>query len=195
MTRRGGAGTYIFTARNLFPMRRLSVPVILSAAIVLMLVLSGCAGKLPAPPAESAPGFPVEVAPVTMPGQEPVMTTAQAPAWTYRPPPPASATLTLAPADADKAFVDAADVCFNKTPVISDITTHIAFVTCMKSTPLPAGACARNYRSNALKYTNDDDTTSGYARETHNTHLAREAYTKGFAYDAPSQQFVPCSGP
>jgi hypothetical protein len=166
-------------------MRRLPVPVLVSAAIVLMLIMSGCTGKLPAPPAESALDSLVATAPVT--------TTAQVPVMTLRAFPSPSAS-PLPDADADQAFVDAAEVCYNKTPVISDLATHMAFVTCMMKTPVPAGACARNYRYYALKYTNDDDTTSGFARETHNTHLAREAFSKNLAYDAPSQQFVPCSG-
>jgi hypothetical protein len=185
----GRAGTYIFTAGYQFPMRGL--PVLVPAAVILMLVVSGCTGKLPAPPAESASDFQIEIPPFPMGAQEPAMTTAQAPAWAFRTPPSPSVT-TLSDADADQAFADAAEACYNGTPVISNITTHISFVTCMDRTPKPAGACARNYRSNALRYTNDDDTTAGYARETQNTHLARDAYYRNLAYDAPAQQFVPC---
>jgi len=170
---------------NLIPMRKLAVPFLVSAAIVLMLVMSGCAGKLPAPPAESALDSLVATVPVT--------TRAQAPVITFRALPSPSAS-PLSNADVDRAFIDAAEVCYNKTPVISDLATHMAFVTCMMKTPAPAGACARNYRYYALKYTNDDATTSGFARETHNTHLAREAFSRNLAYDAPSQQFMPCSG-
>lgn len=194
-----GAGTYIFMGMNLIPMRRLPVFFTISAALVLVLLMSGCAGKLPAPPAESSVNMPAETAAVmtTEPAfiitMEPALpvTPAQTPVWTYRAPPTTLVTIVPA-ADLDRAFVEAAAICFQKTPVIADITTHMAFLTCMQKTPNPAGDCARGYRDTVLRYMNEDDTTAGYSRETHNTHLARDAFNRSMTYDATSQQFVPC---
>ena len=167
-------------------MRRFPVFLLPAAAVVLLLLLSGCAGKLPAPPAESSAALSIETLP-------PAETTAPAPApvsaFTYRPPPPRA---TVPPADLDRAFVDAAAACYRQTPVIADMTTHMAFLTCMQKAPTPAGTCARGYRDTIFHYMNEDDTTGGYARETHNTQLARDEFNRSMIYDTTSQQFVPC---
>ena len=62
----------------------------------------------------------------------------------------------------------------------------------MKDTPLPLGNCALNYRYYVLKYTNEDATTAGFARETENSRLAREAYFRGEGYDSVRLEYVPC---
>jgi hypothetical protein len=93
---------------------------------------------------------------------------------------------------ADKAFADAADLCYQATPAVTNTTEHLAFATCMKNTPLPAGNCARNYRYYVLKATNEDMNTAGFARETNTAKLAREAFLRGEGYDGVSLQYVPC---
>lgn len=93
----------------------------------------------------------------------------------------------------DRKFLDAAEVCYKDTPVIANLSTHLAFVMCMQKTPEPTTDCARNYKHNALKYTNDDDTSSGYKRETHNTRLFREAFYKNLTYNPVRQMFEPCT--
>ena len=115
---------------------------------------------------------------------------------------PVPTTITSAPVKtltpdqgsiADKQFLDGAEACYNATPVISNITTHMTFVTCMQNTSDPKSACAVSFKHYALKYTSDDDTTAGNARQTHNVQLLREAFYKNLTYDAVSQQFVACA--
>ena len=86
----------------------------------------------------------------------------------------------------------AADACYRKTPVITDISTHLEFATCMKNTPLPSGNCARNFRYYVLKSTNEDVTTAGFARQTTTARLAREAFLRGEGYDGVRLEYVPC---
>jgi hypothetical protein len=143
------------------------------AALVFLLIMAGCTGK---PAAE----------PLTTPPATTIQTTATI--MTVVPSP----TEVLPDPTADKKFADAADACFNKTPVITNLSTHLAFATCMKDTPLPLGNCALNYRYYVLKYTNEDTTTAGFARETENSRLAREAYFRGEGYDGVRQEYVPC---
>jgi hypothetical protein len=76
----------------------------------------------------------------------------------------------------DQKFIEAAEACYEKTPVINNVATHLAFVSCMQKTPNPTGECAKNFKHYALEFTNDDDTTSGYERETYNVHLAQQYY-------------------
>jgi hypothetical protein len=92
----------------------------------------------------------------------------------------------------DMKFVDAAETCYKDTPMITNISTHTVFVTCMQKTPHPTSVCALNYRSNALKYTKDDDTTAGNQRETYNVHLFRSAFFSNLTYNPIRLQFEPC---
>jgi len=150
------------------------VPVIAAAALILLLLAAGCATSKPAP-ATVATTVPVTTIPTTIATPTPAPTTTQT--W----------------GDVqDKAFADAADACMNATPVITNLTDHLTFATCMKNTPLPSGNCAINYRYYVLKYTNEDTTTAGFARQTKNAQLARDAYLRGEGYDGVSQQYVPC---
>jgi len=141
------------------------------AALVFLLLIAGCTTQ-PAP-------MPVTTAPPT---------TIQTPVTTMTTVPTPTAVLP----DPDKVFTDAADICYQKTPVITDLTTHLAFATCMKDTPLPSGNCAQNYRYYVLKATNEDPTTAGFARETNTARLAREAFLRGEGYDGIRQEYVPC---
>jgi hypothetical protein len=144
------------------------------AALVFLLLAAGCTTSKPAPAPVTT--IPVTTIQTTVPTPAPVATTP--PGWDD--------------AMKDKAFTDAADACMNSTPVIANITTHLAFATCMKNTPLPSGNCALNYRYYVLKYTNEDTTTAGFARQTKNALLAHDAYLRGEGYDGVSQQYVPC---
>ena len=143
------------------------------AALVFLLIMAGCTGKPAAEPVTTTPATTIQTTATTM---------------TVVPSP----TEVLPDTTADKKFADAADACFNKTPVITNISTKLAFATCMKDTPLPLGNCALNYRYYVLKYTNEDATTAGFARETENSRLAREAYFRGEGYDSVRLEYVPC---
>ena len=149
------------------------VSVFAVAALVFLLLLVGCTSK---PAAE-----PVTTAPVTT-VQTMVTTMTVVPTLTVELPAPM----------ADKAFTDAADACYQKTPVITNLTTHLTFATCMKDTPLPPGNCAQNFRYYVLKSTNEDATSAGFARETTTARLAREAFLRGEGYDGIRQEYVPC---
>jgi hypothetical protein len=142
------------------------------AVLVFLLLMAGCTTK-PAEPVVTPP-------PVTV-----VQTTVTT--MTVVPTPTAVPT----PSD-DKLFTDAAEACYQKTPVVSDLTTHLAFATCMKNTPLPSGNCAQNWRYYVLKSTNEDTTTAGFARQTNTARLAREAFLRGEGYDNIRQEYVPC---
>ena len=143
------------------------------AALVFLLIMAGCTGKPAAEPVTTTPATTIQTTATTM---------------TVVPSP----TEVLPDTTADKKFADAADACFNKTPVITNLSTKLAFATCMKDTPLPLGNCALNYRYYVLKYTNEDATTAGFARETENSRLAREAYLRGEGYDGVRLEYVPC---
>jgi hypothetical protein len=155
--------------------RAVQVSVFAIAALVFLLLLAGCTSK---PAAE-----PVTTAPPT--------TTVQTPATTMTTVIPI-ATQVLPDPNADKAFTDAADICYQKTPIITNLTTHLAFATCMKNTPLPPGNCAQNFRYYVLKSTNEDATSAGFARVTSTARLAREAFLRGEGYDNIRQEYVPC---
>jgi hypothetical protein len=144
------------------------------AALVFLLLAAGCTTSKPAP-------VPVTTIPVTT-----IQTTIPTPT------PLPTTTPGYDEAAKDKAFTDAADACMNSTPVIANISTHLVFATCMKNTPLPSGNCALNYRYYVLKFTNEDTTTAGFARQTKNAQLARDAYFRGEGYDGVSQKYVPC---
>jgi len=143
------------------------------AAVVFLLLMAGCTSKPAAEPVTTAPATTIQTTITTM---------------TVVPTP----TEVLPDTTADKAFVNAADTCYNKTPVITDLTTHLAFATCMKDTPLPSGNCALNYRYYVLKSTNADPTTAGFARETTTARLAREAFLRGEGYDGIRLEYAPC---
>jgi hypothetical protein len=144
-----------------------------AGALVFLVIVAGCTTAKPAAtPVPTLPPTTVETPVVT---QTPV-------------PPPTEDPETLA----DRAFAEAADLCFQNTPVITNMSDHLAFATCMKDTPLPAGNCARNYRYYVLKATNEDMNTAGFARETNTARLAREAYLRGEGYDNIRQEYVIC---
>jgi len=143
------------------------------AALAILIIIAGCTTTQPVP-------TPVPTAPPT---------TIETPTATPTPlPSPTEDPDTLA----DRVFAAAADACFEKTPVITNTTTHLEFATCMKNTPLPPGNCARNYRYYVLKATNEDMNTAGFARETNTARLAREAYRRGEGYDGVRLEYVPC---
>jgi hypothetical protein len=144
------------------------------AALVFLLLAAGCTtGKPAATPVPTVPPTTVETTAITV-----------------IPTPTTEAPDVIA----DRAFAAAADICYQNTPVITNLTTHLAFATCMKDTPLPPGNCAQNYRYYVLKYTNEDASTAGFARETNNVHLARDAFLRNEGYDGVRLEYVPCGG-
>jgi hypothetical protein len=145
------------------------------AALVFLLLMAGCTSKPVAEPVVSTPAITVQ-------------TTAATTMMTVVP----TATDELPNTTADRIFADAAETCYQNTPVITNLTTHLAFATCMKDTPLPPGNCAQNFRYYVLKSTNEDTTTAGFAREMTTAHLAREAFLRGEGYDGIRQVYVPC---
>jgi hypothetical protein len=157
-----------------FAMKRSPAPLFAFAALVFLLLVAGCSTSTPAPATVTSTPAPTVQTTVATAVMTPVPTTV----------PPEQV--------ADKQFADAADACFNSTPIITDLTTHLAFATCMKNTPHPPGNCAQNYRYYVLKDTNEDLTTAGFARETTNAHLARDAYLRGEGYNGTSLEYVPC---
>jgi hypothetical protein len=148
-------------------------PVFTVAALVFLLLMAGCTGKPAAEPVTTPPTTTMQTTVTTM---------------TVVPTP----TEVLPDLTADQKFADAADICYNNTPVITNLSAHMAFATCMKDTPLPSGNCALNYRYYVLKYTNEDATSAGFARETSNTRLTRDAYLRGEGFDGVRQEYVPC---
>jgi hypothetical protein len=143
------------------------------AALVFLLLMAGCTSKPAAEPVTTAPVTTIQTTVTTM---------------TVVPTP----TVELPDPMADKVFTDAADACYLKTPVITNLTSHLAFATCMKDTPLPPGNCAQNFRYFVLKSTNEDATSAGFARETTTARLARDAFLRGEGYDGIRQEYVPC---
>ena len=124
---------------------------------------------------------------------------------TSPPTPSAEITTTLPPAttvliattvteNPDGAFHAAAEKCLNETPEIINLTTEMAFITCFQKTPMPASACARAYKQNVLKYTNDDTTTAGFTRMNENVQLLRKRYYEGLRYDTTLGGWVACEG-
>jgi hypothetical protein len=144
------------------------------AALVFLFLMAGCTTSKPA--ATPVPTIP----PTTV--QTTIVITTVVP----------TPTEVLPDQTADKKFTDAADACYNKTPVITNLTTHLAFATCMKDTPLPSGNCALNYRYYVLKHTNEDATSAGFARETEHARLARDAFLRGEGYDGVRLEYTPC---
>jgi hypothetical protein len=161
-------------------MKGSSVFMVIMAVVVLMTALSGC----------------------TSTNNPPVVQVESTPAVTYTPAPtPAFTTMpTSAPAPepdtaaiADKAFAGAAEACSAATPVISDVTTQLAFTTCMQNTPDPKGVCAVNYKYNILKATKDDATSAGYSRENKRIPLVRDAYSRNLSYNTMTDTIEACS--
>ncbi|MFA5266823.1 MAG: hypothetical protein WC379_02540 [Methanoregula sp.] len=144
------------------------------ATLVFLLFIAGCTTNKPvAEPVVSTPAMTVQTIATTM---------TVVPATTA-----VSTTVTD-----DKLFADAAEACYNNTPVITDLSSHLAFATCMKDTPLPSGNCAVNFRYYVLKSTNEDATTAGFARESATARSAREAFLRGEGYDGIRQEYAPC---
>ena len=153
------------------------------AVVVLMTAISGCTSTSNTP-----------VGPV---GQ---VENTQAVTYTPTPTPAVTPLPTSAPAPepdtaaiADTAFFNAANVCLAATPVISDVTTQLAFTTCMQNTPDPKGVCAVNYKYNILKATKDDATSAGYARENKRIPLVRDAYNRNLSYNTMTDTVEECS--
>ncbi len=146
------------------------------AALVFLLIVAGCTSRPAAVPATTTPA-----------------TTVQTPATTMTVLPTPTPTEVVPNATAlDRIFVDAAEACYQDTPVITNVSTHLAFATCMKNTPLPFSNCAQNFRYYVLKSTNEDPTSAGFAREMTTARLAREAFLRGEGYDGIRQEYVPC---
>jgi hypothetical protein len=161
-------------------MKGSSVFIVIMAVVVLMTALSGC----------------------TSANNPPVVQVQSTPAVTYTPAPTPVVTVmpTSVPspqpdtaAIADKAFARAADACIAATPVISDVTTQLAFTTCLQNAPDPKGVCAVNYQYNILKATKDDVTSAGYSRENKRIPLIRDAYTRGLSYNTLTDTVEACS--
>jgi hypothetical protein len=161
-------------------MKGSSVFLVIMAVVILMTALSGC----------------------TSTNNPPVVQVESTPAVTYTPvPTPAfTAMPTSAPtpqpdtaAIADKAFARAADACISATPVISDVTTQLAFTTCLQNAPYPEGVCAVNYKYNILKATKDDITSAGYSRENKRIPLIRDAYSRSLSYNTQTDTVEACS--
>jgi hypothetical protein len=150
-------------------------PILAITALVFLLLMAGCTTRPAAEPVATPPATTVQTAAATT-----LMTVVP------------TATEESASTIADRAFADAADACYQKTPVITNISTHLEFATCMKDTPLPSGNCARNYRYYVLKSTNEDANSAGFARETTTARLAREAFLRGEGYDGIRLEYVPC---
>jgi len=79
----------------------------------------------------------------------------------------------------DRKFLGAVEICYNNTPVINNTKTNLEFTICMQHTPIPTSTCAKQFRSEILKYTTkDDDTTAGYKRETYNMQVAKVRFSE-----------------
>jgi hypothetical protein len=154
-------------------MKRSLAPVLAVAALVFLLIMAGCTTRPAAVPTVTSP-------PVTT--VRTIVTT-----MTVVPTPTEDLGMI-----ADRMFIEAAEACYENTPVITNLSTHLAFATCMKDTPLPLGNCAQNFRYYVLKSTNEDATSAGFARQTTTARLAREAFLRGEGYDGIRQEYVPC---
>jgi hypothetical protein len=159
--------------------------IIIMAVVVTMAALSGCTSTS-STGAYSPPAVQVQSTPAI------TYTSAPGPAVTSMPAsPPVPAP--DAGAVADKAFADAAKACFSATPVVSDVTTQLAFTTCIQNTPDPKGLCAVNYKDNILKATKDDPTSAGYSRENKRIPLIQDAYSGNMSYNTRTDTVEACS--
>jgi hypothetical protein len=163
-------------------MKGSSVFLVMVAVVVMMTAISGCTSttKSPAAPAENTPAA--------------TYTPAPTPSFTTMPT-SAPAPVPDTEAIADKAFYDAAAACSAATPVISNVTTQLAFTTCMQNAPDPKGVCAVNYKYNVLKATKDDATSAGYSRENKRIPLTRDAYERNMSYNTVTDTVEECSMP
>ena len=128
------------------------------AAVVLMAGLSGCTSTS-SPPVVPAQNTPVVTSP-------PVTTVATSV------PTPTAVPIADTEALADSTYVGGLESCYADTPVISNLTSNIAFINCMGNIPDPKGVCAVNYKNNVMRFTKAEDTTAGYAQE--NTRIPGE---------------------
>jgi hypothetical protein len=164
--------------RSLKNMKHSSFFVVVLAVVILMAALSGCTTSSPPAPVATTPV--VTYTPAPTPEVTNVPTSAPVPTADME-------------AIADKKFNDATEACYAQTPVISDIATQQAFVSCMQDTPDPKGVCALKYKDNILRYTKDDDTSAGYARENTRIQRARDAYSRNLSYNPLPDKDEACS--
>lgn len=172
--------TYILSQRVLTHMKRSSVFVVVMAAVILMAALSGCTSTSSPPVVPVATTLAVADTPAPTPLVTAVSTTAPVPT-------PDAAAI------ADKKFADATKACYADNPVISDVATQQAFVSCMQNTPDPKGVCALNYKDNILKYTKDDDTSAGYSRENSRIQRAKAAFDRNLSYNYLTDKDEECA--
>lgn len=96
----------------------------------------------------------------------------------------------------DKKFLDAVEICYKNTPVITDSTTNREFTICMQNTPIPTGKCEKSFRSEIFTYaTKDDITTAGLKRMNNNMQLVRAAFYNNTMWDStisPDGGWVRC---
>jgi hypothetical protein len=153
--------------------------VMMMAIVVLMAAIAGCTNN------NAPPAVPVATT------QAVTSTLVPTPVVTMVPSEPVPTPDTVA--IADKAFADAADACIAATPVISNVTTQLAFTGCMQNAPDPKGVCAVNYKYNILKATKDDATSAGYARENMRIPFVRDAYHRSLSYNTITDSVEACS--
>lgn len=161
-------------------MTRSLVFVAIIAVVFLMTALSGCTSTTTPPDVKVANTFTVTYTPAPVPTITTLPTT---------PPVPEPDVTVIA----DKKFVDATEACYSANPVISNVSTQLAFISCMQNTPDPKGVCASNYKSNVLKYTKDDATSAGYLRENTRIQRARDAYSKNLSYNYLTDMAEACN--
>ncbi len=161
-------------------MKRSLVLVVIMAVVMVMTALSGCTSTTTPPGVKVANTFTV----TSTPAPTSVIPTLTTPAPVPEP--------DLA-AIADKKFVDATEACYLANPIISNVATQQAFVSCIQNTPDPKGVCALNYKNNVLKYTKDDNTSAGYQRENTRIQLARDAYSKNLSYNHLTDKAEACT--
>lgn len=150
------------------------------AVVILMAALSGCLNSNSPPMVQAA------ITPTVTYTAAPVPTVTQLPTAAPVPEPDSGAI-------ADAAFARAADACIAANPVISNITTQLAFTTCLQNAPYPTGLCAVNYKYNLLKTTKDDATSAGYSRENRRIPLVRDAYNRNLSYNTQTDTVGPCN--
>lgn len=159
----------------------------LAVLFIVCFLLPGCTstggGQETPVPTTTLPPQPVTSPPATLP--ETTATTVPA---------PITSIMTTPTVDLDAAFNASVEQCLNETPEVSSLTTEIALTSCLQKTPRPAGACARAYRENLLKYVEDDTTTAGFDRINHNVQLLRTRYYDGLRYDTTILGWVSCDG-
>jgi hypothetical protein len=160
-------------------MKHSLVFVVIMAVVILMTALSGCTST------SSPPVVPVET--TTAVTYTPLPTPTGTPLATATPGPQPDAA-----AIADKQFVDAIEACYAENPSIANVSAQLAFISCTQNTPDPAGMCARNYKSNILRFTKDDDTSAGYLRENTRIQQARDAYSRNLSYNYLTDKAEAC---